>query len=78
LAKMQGPLDIRFSRLLPEGAKPSTVTITKDCANRYFVSIPIEEEIKQLPASQERIGIDLGLTSMVISSAGEKVGNPPS
>jgi putative transposase len=40
------------------------------------VSILVEEEIKQLPASQERIGIDLGLTSMVISSQGEKVGNP--
>ncbi len=76
LAKMQVPLDIRFSRPLPEGAKPSTVTITKDCAGRYFVSILVEEEIKQLPASQERIGIDLGLTSMVISSQGEKVGNP--
>jgi len=76
LAKMQAPLDIRFSRPLPEGAKPSSVTITKDCADRYFVSILVEEEIKQLPASQERIGIDLGLTSMVISSQGEKVGNP--
>jgi len=76
LAKMQAPLDIRFSRPLPEGAKPSSVTITKDCAGRYFVSILVEEEIKQLPASQERIGIDLGLTSMVISSQGEKVGNP--
>jgi putative transposase len=76
LAKMQVPLDIRFSRPLPEGARPSTVTITKDCAGRYFASILVEEEIKQLPASQERIGIDLGLTSMVITSQGEKVGNP--
>jgi putative transposase len=76
LAKMQVPLDIRFSRPLPEGAKPSTITITKDCADRYFVSILVEEEIEPLPASRERIGIDLGLTSMVISSGGEKVGNP--
>jgi putative transposase len=76
LAKMQVPLDIRFSRPLPEGAKPSSVTITRDCADRYFVSILVEEEIEQLPASQERIGIDLGLTSMVISSQGEKVDNP--
>src|SRR6266702_7314947 len=76
LAKMQVPLDIRFSRPLPEGAKPSTITITKDCAGRYFVSILVEEEIETLPASRELIGIDLGLTSMVISSQGEKVGNP--
>ena len=76
LAKMQVPLNIRFSRPLPEGAKPSTVTITKDCAGRYFVSLLVEEEIKPLPASQERIGIDLGLSSMGIRSGGEKVGNP--
>ncbi len=76
LAKMQVPLDIRFSRPLPEGAKPSTITITKDCAGRYFVSILVEEEIETLPASRELIGIDLGLTSMVISSGGEKVANP--
>jgi putative transposase len=32
LAKMDAPLDIHWSRPLPEGCKPSTVTITKDCA----------------------------------------------
>src|SRR2546428_3697277 len=38
LAKMNEPLDIVWHRSLPLGSKPSSVTISKDCANRYFVS----------------------------------------
>ncbi|HEY3991779.1 MAG TPA: transposase [Ktedonobacteraceae bacterium] len=35
LAMMSEPLAIRWSRPLPEGSKPSTVTVTKDAADRY-------------------------------------------
>src|SRR2546422_1154883 len=45
LAKQKEPLDIVWSRPLPDGAKPSSVTVTKDKTGRYFVSILIEEEI---------------------------------
>ena len=45
LAKMQAPLWLRWSRSLPEGAKPTTVTVTRDAAGRYFVSLLVEEEI---------------------------------
>ena len=76
LAKMDAPLAIRWSRPLPEGAIPSTVTVRRDSAGRYFVSLLVEEEIAPLPPSPEQIGVDLGLTSMVITSKGEKVGNP--
>jgi putative transposase len=76
LAKMDAPLEIHWSRPLPEGAIPSTVTLSRDNAGRYFVSLLIEEKIEPLPPSPEQIGADLGLTSMVITSKGEKVGNP--
>ncbi len=76
LAKMTEPLDIRWSRPLPDGAKPSTVTITKDCADRYFVSILVEEDIKQLDPVEQSVGADLGLKEFVILSTGEVVGNP--
>jgi putative transposase len=76
LAKTDAPLAIRWSRPLPAGATPSTVTISRDQVGRYFVSILVEEEIMPLPVSPERIGIDVGLTSMVITSGGEKVDNP--
>jgi len=35
LAKMDAPLDIHWSRPLPTGAKPSSVTVSKDTAHRY-------------------------------------------
>jgi putative transposase len=76
LAKMDGPLDIRWSRPLPKGCQPTTVTVSKDTANRYFVSILVEEEIKPLPGVNSMVGLDLGLTSMVVLSTGEMVSNP--
>jgi putative transposase len=76
LAKMDAPLDIRWSRPLPDGCKPTTVTITKDCAGRYFVSFLVEEEIVPLPVTPKMVGLDLGLKSMVITSDGHTHGNP--
>jgi len=76
LAKMDEPLDIHFHRDLPQGCKSSSVTVSKDCANRYFVSILIEEQMKPLPVITSQVGLDLGLKSMVNLSTGEAVGNP--
>ncbi len=76
LAKMSEPLTIVLSRPLPKGAKPSTVTVSKDCANRYFVSILLEEDIKPLPVVNKQVGLDLGLKSMVVTSDGYTYGNP--
>src|SRR6266851_4092934 len=76
LARMETPLDIHWSRPLPKGYQPTTVTLSKDCANRYFVSILVEEEIKHLPGVNKQVGLDLGLKSMVITSDGHSYGNP--
>jgi len=76
LAKMDAPLNIHFHRDLPKNAKPSSVTITKDCANRYFVSLLVEEKIKPLPPTANMVGLDLGIKSIVILSTGESIGNP--
>src|SRR4030081_1981234 len=73
---MDAPLDIVWSRPLPDGCKPSSLTISKDTADRYFVSILLEEDIKPLPGVKSQVGLDLGLKSMVILSTGETVGNP--
>ena len=69
------PLDICWSRPLPKDAKPSSVTITKDPAGRYFVSFLVEKEIAALPISSKTVGIDLGLHDVVTLSTGEKTGN---
>jgi putative transposase len=76
LAKIEEPLHIVWSRPLPEGCKPSSVTVSKDTADRYFVSILVEEEIKPLDVTPKMIGLDLGLKSMVITSDGHMHGNP--
>ena len=75
LAKMAEPLLICWSRPLPEGARPTTITVTKDTAGRYFVSFLVAEEIQPLPVSSQTVGIDLGLQDVVTLSTGEKTGN---
>jgi putative transposase len=76
LAKMTEPLDIRWSRPLPEGAEPSTVTVSRDAAGRWFVSILVEETIEQHPQTDSVVGIDAGLASLLTFSTGEKIANP--
>lgn len=76
LAKMDEPLDIVWHRSLPDGCKPGSLTITKDEAERYFVSILVEEDIKALEVTPKLVGLDLGLKSMVITSDGYTFGNP--
>ncbi|CAM5454347.1 transposase [Streptomyces narbonensis] len=61
LAKMSEPLDIIWSRPLPEGAEPSTVTISQDEAGRWFVSMLCEDtSVRPLPETDTAVGIDVG------------------
>jgi putative transposase len=76
LAKLTVPLDIHWSRPLPEDAVPTTVTVSQDAAGRYFVSFLVEEKIAPLPVVEAQVGIDLGLHDVVVLNTGEKVGNP--
>jgi putative transposase len=76
LAKMAGPLDIRWSRPLPQGAEPSTVTVSRDAAQRWHISILAESPVEALPAATAAVGIDAGITSLLTLSTGEKVANP--
>src|SRR5690348_8744234 len=75
LARMEQPLPICWSRPLPKDARPTTITVTKDTAGRYFVSFLVEEDFKALSATPQTVGIDLGLHDTVTLSTGEKVGN---
>jgi putative transposase len=77
LAKMAEPLDIRWSRPLPAGAVPSTVTVSRDPAGRWFVSLLCEDRsVMPLPAVDAVVGIDVGLDHLLVLSTGEKIGNP--
>ncbi|QNE79594.1 IS200/IS605 family element transposase accessory protein TnpB (plasmid) [Streptomyces finlayi] len=76
LAKMSEPLDIVWSRPLPEGATPSTVTVSQDPAGRWFVSMLCDDIPATMPQTTNTVGIDAGITSLVTLSTGEKVTNP--
>lgn len=76
LAKMSEPLDIRWSRPLPEGAQPSTVTVSRDSAGRWFVSLLCECPVEALPSPDQVVGIDAGITTLLTLSTGEKITNP--
>jgi putative transposase len=76
LAKSSESLDIRWSRAIPIGAEPSTVTVKLSPSGRWSVSLLVDIEIEPLPESPNSIGIDLGITSLIALSTGEKVANP--
>jgi putative transposase len=78
LAKMTGSLDVVWSRALPEGAAPTTVTVSKDAAGRWFVSMLCEDaRVRVLGAAPNPVvGLDAGITSLLTLSTGEKIANP--
>ncbi|NET59726.1 MAG: IS200/IS605 family element transposase accessory protein TnpB [Symploca sp. SIO2E6] len=63
-----------WSRELP--SEPSSVTIIKDGANRYFLSFVVEVESVQDNAKNQSVGIDLGIKTFAVMSNGEKVKSP--
>lgn len=76
LAKQSEPLDIRWSQPLPEAAVPSQVTVSRDAADRYFISILVEDPVTELPPTGSVVGLDAGISSLYTFSTGEKVSNP--
>lgn len=76
IAKCATPLNIRFSKTIPKAAKVTTVTISKDAADRYFVSMLCTDEVHAKAPSTKTVGIDLGLTHFAVLSTGEKIASP--
>ena len=73
LARVPGPIRVRWSRSLP--SRPSAVTVERDPAGRYFASFVARFEPVKLPVRDERVGIDLGITNLIVTSGGFKSGN---
>jgi putative transposase len=77
LAKMSEPLNIVWSRPLPEGSSPSTVTVSRDSAGRWFVSMLCDDRhVHPLPPVDAAVGLDAGVASLLTLSTGEKIANP--
>jgi transposase len=69
-----GDVPVRWSRPLP--SQPSSVTVIKDPAGRYFASFVVEVGPRALPAAGAVTGIDLGLTHFAVLSDGRKIVSP--
>jgi putative transposase len=69
-----GDVPVRWSRPLP--SEPSSVTVIKDAAGRYFASFVVEVEPGTLPETEPVIGVDLGLTHFMVLSDGRKIASP--
>ncbi|MFD7105517.1 RNA-guided endonuclease InsQ/TnpB family protein [Streptomyces celluloflavus] len=69
-----GDVRVKWSRNLP--SVPSTVTVIKDAAGRYFASFVVETGPETLPDVEPVVGIDLGLGHFAVLSDGTKIDAP--
>ena len=69
-----GDVSVRWSRSLP--SEPSSVTVIKDAAGRYFASFVVQAAAEPLAPAGTVVGIDLGLTHFAVLSDGRKVASP--
>jgi putative transposase len=69
-----GDVPVRWSRALP--SQPSSVTVVKDTAGRYFASFVVDAGERPLPETGHAVGIDLGLTHFAVLSDGRKIAAP--
>ena len=74
LAKVDGPLKVKWSRELL--SEPSSVTIIKDAAGRYFASFVVELKPELLPWIDKSCGIDLGISTFATLDDGTKIDAP--
>ncbi len=73
-----GDLTVKWSRTLP--STPSTVTVVRDSAGRYFASFIVETDpaadLALMPDTDTVVGIDLGLAHFAVLSDGTKIDSP--
>ncbi len=74
LAKMDEPLDIRWSRELP--SEPSSCTVMRDRIGRYKISFVVEVDPHIEYTGHAQVGIDVGLKHFAVLSDGTKIDNP--
>lgn len=70
LPKFKTPIKIKTSREIL--GKVNSMTVSRDCDGKYYVSILTEQEYKPIEKTNSIVGIDLGLKDFVITSDGNK------
>ena len=74
LPKLKSRVKIKQHRQFT--GKIKSCTISKTTTNKYYISILVEEEIKPLPKTDKKVGIDLGIKDFAVTSDGEVFENP--
>lgn len=74
VAKIKSPLNINYSQPI-QLEDVSTITIKKDRADRWFISMLTEVEIEEKRVSGKTIGIDVGAKDALILDDGRRI-NP--
>jgi putative transposase len=69
-----GDVAVRWSRPLPSA--PSSVTVVRDAAGRFFASFVVQVSPQPLPGTGRECGIDLGLGHFAVMDDGTKVASP--
>jgi IS605 OrfB family transposase len=73
-----GDVEVRWSRDLP--SEPSSVTVIKDAAGRYFASFVVGTDpgadAMRFPATRSDVGVDLGLRAFAVLSDGTVITAP--
>ncbi len=69
-----GELNIRWSQI-PAGT-PKMVTVSKSASGKYFVAFGCEVDTVELPKTGNRIGVDVGIKDVVVTSDGFRSGAP--
>ena len=70
----------KFGKVRYRNSQPLNGTIKRatirECADGWYISLTVEIDIEPLPVSDYRIGIDVGIKSLLVTSDGETVENP--
>ena len=54
----------------------TSATVSQVPSGKYYASILIETEQEELPHTKQKIGLDLGIKDLCITSDGRKYENP--
>jgi putative transposase len=79
LAKTAAPMRLAWSwpGLDPASLDPSTVTVSRDPAGRWFVVLHVDlPDAAALPVTGGTAGVDLGLKDFAVLSTGERISHP--
>ena len=66
---------IRIKKHRDFKGKIKSITVSKTCDNKYYISLLVEERIESFNITDNAIGLDLGLKDFMIDSNGHKYKN---